>query len=87
MRARLFFRVMNHGRKIYFRERSIFIAELCDAATIPLSLKNHDIMKKHYIERAFGKPKRRGMDLKDPNTIRILDAAFRAAAPGMRGLK
>ena len=81
MRATLFFRTMKHGRKIFDRERNTFLIDLCNVATIPLSLKNHEIFGKHYRERAFGKRPVRALDLSDEKTAHILAGAFWSSSP------
>jgi len=81
MRASLFFRVLNRGRTVYARERSSFLAELCDVATVTANLENHKIFSKHYRERAFGKKKSKALDLKDEKTAHILASAFWASSP------
>lgn len=81
MRAVLFFRVLNRGRKVYETERNAFILDLCNVATIPVNIKNHETFSKHYRERAFGKKKVKALDLRDEKTAHILASAFWSSSP------
>ena len=81
MRATLFFKTMRHGRKIYSAERNTFMADLCNVATIPLSLENHKTFSKMYLERVYGAARRKALDLKDEKTAHILAGAFWASSP------
>lgn len=81
MRAALFFKVLNSARKLHARERSAFIIDLCNVATIPVNLKNHEIFTKHYRERIFGKKKSKALNLRDEKTAHILAGAFWASSP------
>jgi hypothetical protein len=81
MRATLFFKVLNAAREKHAKEKCAFLAEICNVATIPLNFKNHEIFAKHYRELAYGKPKRRALDIKDEKTAHILASAFWASSP------
>lgn len=66
---------------MYFREKNIFLSELVDVVVASQGGENHKIMKKHFAERAFGKPKVKALDLKDEKTAHILASAFWASSP------
>lgn len=81
MRAGAFFKVLKKGKEIHAREKNSLVASICDAATIPLNFKNYETFGKYYREMAYGKPKRRALDLKDDKTAAIIASAFWSSSP------
>lgn len=83
MRATLFFRVIDKARKIYNRERNLFLMDLCDIGVIPHHFGNYKSFKDHFKQRAFPAPEVKKTVLRgdDPRSAEIVAAAFRAVAP------
>ncbi len=82
MKAALFFRVINHGRKIYSRERNLFLADLCDVGVISHSFQNYKTSKDSFRERVFEK-KTKAFPADDIRSFQMAEAMFRATNPAM----
>ena len=83
MRAKLFFRILEQGRKIYNRERSLFLHDLCDIGVIPHAFKNYETTREYYRAKAFPEAKKKKTILRgdDPKSAEIVASALRAVAP------
>lgn len=80
MRAALFFRVIKNIRKIHSRERSLFMADLCDVGVIPLNFQNYKSSKENFVNRAFDR-KKKVLPADNIQTAQIAAAMFRSSSP------
>lgn len=82
----MFFGVLKEARKVYQTEKAVLMHDLCDVAAVAWGGKNHEIMKKHFADRANpSRKKRRALDAGSPATAQIVATAFRSIAPFIRG--
>lgn len=88
MRANLFFKTLNHGRRIYHKENNARMLDMCEVMSISLSGKNYEVVRKYFLSRIY--PQRnKASSLKDAKAINSLAGMFHAAMPystrGRRG--
>ncbi len=83
MRAALFYRTLNHGRKIYNRERNLLLRDLCEVGVIPHHFQNYKASREYFTERAFPKVNR-ALPADDKKSAEIVAAMFRAVANSPR---
>lgn len=81
MRAALFFRVIKHGRKIYNRERYLFLAALADVGAIPNAPGNYKEVKESFVKRAFPERRPKALPADDIRTAQIAASMFRSLSP------
>lgn len=87
MRAVLFFRMLNEGRKIHRRENALFMADMCEVFTSSFNFENYKITRKAFVEKAFTepgkKPKRKALPLDDVRTAQIVGAQMQSLSKFM----
>jgi hypothetical protein len=80
MRAKLFFSVLGHGRKMFERRHNMTMLDLCDVSTAASSSKNFESVRKHFIDR-INPRKRRVYDTKDIRTAHVMAGMMRSVLP------
>lgn len=78
----MFFRTLNHGRKIYNRERCLLLADLCSVVSTP-HVKDPDDHAQSFVKRAFPDKKPKAFDAADPNSFAIAEAMVRNLNPAL----
>lgn len=81
MRARQFFTILEHGRKLHRMETYAILGDLCDVMLATYSFEAYKDVRKELRERAFGPVQRKPLDMKDDKTALIIARALHAATP------
>jgi len=85
MKAVTFFRVIQHGRKIYNRERNLMYADLSDVITAQHGKEAHKEVREHFMRRAFPR-KSRALDAASPQSFAILESMTKSLNPALMGM-